>query len=168
MGKTLLPGTQVRNMIERVVRSGALPDSAMGEWKARIEDEEHVAEQRRLAEAGDVSARAHATRPHIYRAHSTHNTHITHGRLHWTALSAQHYPRKPSSPRAGHSQCAARWIFVKCPTLVFTPTVLQVSAICRLSKWLRTGQKGLKKDDHVSALTRLESPRRVESRAEPS
>jgi hypothetical protein len=61
---------------------------------------------------------------------------------------------------AAHSR-DKRWGLATCGLLrPFAPSAFapQVSAICRLSKWLRTGQKGLKKDDHVtpSHLTRAD------------
>jgi TPR repeat protein len=56
MGKKLLPALQVKQMIERMVKSGAVPDEKAAEWKEKIENEEAVAEMRRKAEGGDGTA----------------------------------------------------------------------------------------------------------------
>ena len=56
MGSKLMPATQIKNMIERMVKSGALPEDKTAEWKKRIEEEEELNELRAQAEAGDADA----------------------------------------------------------------------------------------------------------------
>ena len=56
MGKKLLPTLQVKNMIERMVKSGAVPGEKVADWKQRIEQQEKVEEKRGKAEAGDCDA----------------------------------------------------------------------------------------------------------------
>ena len=56
MGSKLMPATQIKNMIERMVKSGALPEDKTAEWKKRIEEEEELNELRALAEAGDADS----------------------------------------------------------------------------------------------------------------
>ena len=56
MGTKLVAATQIKNIIERMVRSGALPDDKIAEWKKRIEEQEMVAQTRALAEGGHARA----------------------------------------------------------------------------------------------------------------
>ena len=56
MGARLLPAVQVRNNIERMVKSGAIGGDKAAAWQKRIEDEKKVAETRRKAEGGDSGA----------------------------------------------------------------------------------------------------------------
>ena len=56
MGSKLMPATQIKNMIERMVKSRALPEDKTAEWKKRIEEEEELNELRAQAEAGDADA----------------------------------------------------------------------------------------------------------------
>jgi hypothetical protein len=58
MGKKLLPATQIRNMIERMVKSGALPEDKTTEWKKRLNDQKLVADLRSKAEGGDAASAA--------------------------------------------------------------------------------------------------------------
>jgi TPR repeat protein len=58
MGKNLLPATQIRNMIERMVKSGALPEGKTTEWKKRLNEQELVADLRSKAEGGDAASAA--------------------------------------------------------------------------------------------------------------
>ena len=53
---TIVAATQIKNMIERMVKSGALPEDKTAEWKRRIEDEEKLNELRTKAEAGYAPA----------------------------------------------------------------------------------------------------------------
>ena len=52
MGTKLLPALQVKNMIRAMVTSGALTGDKVDAWKLKLEEEEEVAETRRMAEAG--------------------------------------------------------------------------------------------------------------------
>ena len=56
MGRKLVPATQVRNVIERMVKSGALPDEKTGEWKQRLADQEKVVELKSKAADGNADA----------------------------------------------------------------------------------------------------------------
>ena len=56
MGTKLTPATQIKNMIERMVKSDALPEDKVAAWKERIAKQEEVAEVRRAAEGGDAEA----------------------------------------------------------------------------------------------------------------
>ena len=54
MGTKLVPATQIKNMIERMVKTGALDDEKVKEWQERIREQEEVVELRNKAEAGDT------------------------------------------------------------------------------------------------------------------
>lgn len=54
MGTKLVPATQIKNMIERMVKTGALDDEKVKEWQERIREQEEVVELRNKAEAGDA------------------------------------------------------------------------------------------------------------------
>ena len=56
MGKRLLPALQVKNMIETMVKSGALSTDKCAAWTQKLEQEKEVEELRQRAEAGDVRA----------------------------------------------------------------------------------------------------------------
>mmetsp|Transcript_15478 Transcript_15478/g.39950 ORF Transcript_15478/g.39950 Transcript_15478/m.39950 type:complete len:297 (-) Transcript_15478:261-1151(-) len=56
MGEKLTPATQVKNMIERMVKTGALPDDKIQEWKQRIEEQEAITKLHARAEEGDANA----------------------------------------------------------------------------------------------------------------
>ncbi|EOD14541.1 hypothetical protein EMIHUDRAFT_196929 [Emiliania huxleyi CCMP1516] len=56
MGARLLPAVQVRNNIERMVKSGAIGGDKAAAWQKRIKDGKMVAETRRKAEGGDSGA----------------------------------------------------------------------------------------------------------------
>ena len=54
MGKRLLPALQVKNMIETMVKSGALSTDKCAAWTQKLEEEKKVEKLRQRAEAGDV------------------------------------------------------------------------------------------------------------------
>ena len=56
MGRKLLPSTQARNTIEKLVRTGAITGDKADSWTKRIKDEEELRAIRRRAEAGDLDA----------------------------------------------------------------------------------------------------------------
>ena len=56
MGSELLDATQVRSMLETMVKSGAISGDKADKWQERLKAEEMAAEWRRLAEAGDAEA----------------------------------------------------------------------------------------------------------------
>mmetsp|Transcript_127380 Transcript_127380/g.271569 ORF Transcript_127380/g.271569 Transcript_127380/m.271569 type:complete len:259 (-) Transcript_127380:97-873(-) len=56
MGHRLTPAVQVRNMIEHMVRSGAVSGDKAGDWTKRIKDIDKVKELRLEAEQGNVNA----------------------------------------------------------------------------------------------------------------
>jgi len=56
MGARLVAATQVKNLIERMVRSEALPEEKVTEWKERLRQQDDVEEIRRAAEGGDAAA----------------------------------------------------------------------------------------------------------------
>ena len=56
MGKKLLPALQVKNMIETMVKSGALSGDKCAAWTQKLEEEKKVEELRQRAEAGDAQA----------------------------------------------------------------------------------------------------------------
>ena len=58
MGKRLLPALQVKNMIETMVKSGALSADKCASWTQKLEKEKQVEALRQKAEAGDVEAMA--------------------------------------------------------------------------------------------------------------
>lgn len=56
MGKGLTPALQVKNMIEKMVRSGAIEGGKAEAWEKKIEEEEHRKKLLHKAEAGDAKA----------------------------------------------------------------------------------------------------------------
>ena len=56
MGKKLLPALQVKNMIETMVKSGALSTDKCAAWTQKLEEEKEVERLRQRAEAGEVRA----------------------------------------------------------------------------------------------------------------
>ena len=56
MGPKLLPATQTRNVIEQMVRSGAIDGTKAEEWLKKHAEEEKVKEVRARAEGGDGDA----------------------------------------------------------------------------------------------------------------
>ena len=56
MGRKLLPSTQARNTIEKLVRSGAIGGDKAEHWLQRLSDEELVKTTVQKAEGGDVVA----------------------------------------------------------------------------------------------------------------
>lgn len=56
MEPRLLPATQVRNMIEQMVRTGAISGPKADAWSKKLKDEEKAKETRARAEGGDVEA----------------------------------------------------------------------------------------------------------------
>ncbi|EOD04748.1 hypothetical protein EMIHUDRAFT_105678 [Emiliania huxleyi CCMP1516] len=56
MGPRLFPAVQVRNNIERMIKSGAIGGDKAAAWKQRIEEEKVVAKTRTEAEGGDAVA----------------------------------------------------------------------------------------------------------------
>ena len=56
MGKKLLPALQVKNMIETMVKSGALSADKCSAWTEKLEQEKEVERLQVLAEAGSVHA----------------------------------------------------------------------------------------------------------------
>lgn len=59
MGNKIFPATQVRNAIERSVKSGAISGPKVERWVRRIEMEEEIEEARKLAGQGDTDAMYH-------------------------------------------------------------------------------------------------------------
>ena len=56
MGSKLIPALQVKNMIDRMVRTGAWTGERTEAWRLKIKNEEEVEATRKKAEAGDVKA----------------------------------------------------------------------------------------------------------------
>lgn len=56
MGKKLVPATQIKNMIERMVKSDAVPEDMSVEWKRRISEQQEVLQLQNAAEEGNVEA----------------------------------------------------------------------------------------------------------------
>jgi len=56
MGSELLDATQVRSMLETMVKSGAISGDKADKWQERLKAEEQAKELRRKAEAGDTAA----------------------------------------------------------------------------------------------------------------
>ena len=56
MGKKLLPALQVKNMIAKMVESGALSGDKCAAWTLKLEQEKEVEKLRQRAEAGDSHA----------------------------------------------------------------------------------------------------------------
>ena len=56
MGRRLLPATQVKNTIEKLVRSGAIGGDKAEQWLTRLKEEELVDKHRQAAERGDTFA----------------------------------------------------------------------------------------------------------------
>ena len=52
----MLPGVQVRNTIESLVKSGAIEGEAAEAWQKKLEQEKEVKEIRAKAEGGDGNA----------------------------------------------------------------------------------------------------------------
>ena len=59
MGTRLLPATQVRNTIGRLVESGTIEGDKATAWKAKLKDEKELKELRASAEEGDTDAMYH-------------------------------------------------------------------------------------------------------------
>ena len=56
MGKRLIPALQVKNVIAKMVESGALSGDKCEAWTKKLEQEKMVADMRAKADAGDVEA----------------------------------------------------------------------------------------------------------------
>ena len=56
MGTKLVPAHQVKNMIEKLVRSGAICGDKADAWQARVKEQDELKELRRKAENGDLDA----------------------------------------------------------------------------------------------------------------
>ena len=56
MGTKLLPAHHIKNMIEKLVRSGAVADDKADAWQKRVKKQEIFNELRRKAEGGDTEA----------------------------------------------------------------------------------------------------------------
>ena len=56
MGQRLFPATQVKNSIEKLVRSGAIGGDKAERWLERLKDEEEVEKKRKKAEGGNAVA----------------------------------------------------------------------------------------------------------------
>ena len=56
MGTKLIPALQVKNMIDRMVRTGAWTGEKIEAWRLKIKEEKEVEATRNVAEAGDVQA----------------------------------------------------------------------------------------------------------------
>ena len=56
MGDKLIPALQVKNMIETMVKSGALSGDKCAAWTLKLEQEKFVEKVRLKAEAGDAKA----------------------------------------------------------------------------------------------------------------
>tara|TARA_Y100001970_G_C14076254_1_gene772164 strand:+ start:206 stop:1072 length:867 start_codon:yes stop_codon:yes gene_type:complete len=56
MGSKMFPATQVRNVIEQMVRSGSISGSKVEAWSKKLEDEDQVKTVRAEAEGGDMGA----------------------------------------------------------------------------------------------------------------
>ena len=56
MGPRLFPAKQVRNIIEQMVRTGAISGPKADAWSAKLEEEEEVKAVRARAEAGDAES----------------------------------------------------------------------------------------------------------------
>jgi len=69
MGAKLTPARAVKNMIERMVRSGALAEEKTADWRKRIGDQERVAELRRCAEDGNSDAAVQLAAAYHYGWH---------------------------------------------------------------------------------------------------
>ena len=56
MGTKLLPAHHIKNMIEKLVRSGEVADDKAEAWQKRVKEQDKVNELRRMAEGGDTKA----------------------------------------------------------------------------------------------------------------
>ena len=56
MGTKLLPAHQVKNMIEKLVRSGAISGDKAEGWQKRVKEQDELRELQQDAEGGDASA----------------------------------------------------------------------------------------------------------------
>jgi len=56
IGSRVFEAVQVKNIIEQMVRSGALPEGKGTMWKKRIQDEDRIEELRRRSGGGDADA----------------------------------------------------------------------------------------------------------------
>ncbi|MEL0211503.1 MAG: U-box domain-containing protein, partial [Novosphingobium sp.] len=59
MGPRLFPSTQARNIIEQMVRSGAISGPKADAWAKKLADEKDEKELRAMAEGGDAAAMYH-------------------------------------------------------------------------------------------------------------
>merc|ERR1712216_293560 len=93
MGTKIVPAPQIKNMIERMVKSKALPDSMASDWKQRIKDQAKVKCVREAAESGDADA---ATKLGEWYAKGKHgldqNRALSHT-WHLQAAESAHIPR---------------------------------------------------------------------------
>ena len=65
MGKKLLPALQVKNMIAKMVESGALSGDKCAAWTLKLEQEKQVEKMREKAEAGDAQAMTSLSHWHL-------------------------------------------------------------------------------------------------------
>ena len=65
MGKRLTPALQVKNVLEKMVRSGAIKGDKAEAWQKKIKEEEEGKEWLRKAEGGDAEAMAKVAKGYI-------------------------------------------------------------------------------------------------------
>eukprot|EP00316_Scyphosphaera_apsteinii_P001890 CAMPEP_0119299090 /NCGR_PEP_ID=MMETSP1333-20130426/1198_1 /TAXON_ID=418940 /ORGANISM="Scyphosphaera apsteinii, Strain RCC1455" /LENGTH=289 /DNA_ID=CAMNT_0007300395 /DNA_START=46 /DNA_END=915 /DNA_ORIENTATION=+ len=66
IGTKLVAATQVKNMIEKMVKSGALSEEQVGPWKQRIREQEEIEKLREAAERGNSEASLKLGNIHLF------------------------------------------------------------------------------------------------------
>ena len=69
MGTKLLPAHQVKNMIEKLVRSGAISGDKAEGWQKRVKEQDELRELQQDAEGGDASAMQRLACAYIHGSH---------------------------------------------------------------------------------------------------
>ena len=98
MGTKLLPAHHIKNMIEKLVRSGEVADDKATAWQKRVEEQDEVNELRRKAEGGDTEAMWKLANAYGNRYSGEGNLGLAKdpsAALHWTQRGAE----------GGHSGC---------------------------------------------------------------
>ena len=86
MGKKLLPALQVKNMIAKMVESGALSGDKCAAWTLKLEQEKEVEKLRQRAEAGDPKAMAQMAALYLDGGRGLPKDHASHFR--WAKRAA--------------------------------------------------------------------------------
>ena len=145
MGTKLLPAVQIRCVIEKLVRTGAITGDKAEKWQARLKDEEEFEDWRRRAESGDADAMF------TLAGHYSHGIGVKQDRVQaeaWYLRSAQHGQLR------GLTNCAlyaGKEVHCKTDTDIVAH-IMEAAvrgdawACVKLGKWYAQGNRGFSKN----------------------